>query len=161
MLYVSFLQYVRRRTEIVQDSVSLIVANLAVVVTHIRRFLSNGGDIDHSRYDETTPSTGLAALSGIARHTGLGPKIGCAHFPLTSPQLCSGQGTNSSGNTEINKFAPSNINARACSPDLSDYQLAEEKTAWREQDVEATVPRSPTRVIITRDTIAFEAEIAH
>ncbi|KAF7966913.1 hypothetical protein HWV62_18766 [Athelia sp. TMB] len=41
----------------VEASVSLIVANLAVIVTHVYRLLRNGEDIDHSPYDVTTNGT--------------------------------------------------------------------------------------------------------
>lgn len=77
------------------------------------------------------------------------PKIGSTHFPL-SPQSLSGQGTSSSADKSI----PSNIDALAFSPDLSDDQLQEaEKASWEVQDEEANIPRSPARVIITRETV--------
>lgn len=48
---------------------SLIVANLAVIVTHVYRLIRNGEDIDHSSYDVSTgePRRIKAPLKGFLK----------------------------------------------------------------------------------------------
>ncbi|KZP25344.1 hypothetical protein FIBSPDRAFT_783324 [Athelia psychrophila] len=74
----------------VEASVSLIVANLAVIVTHVYRLLRNGEDIDHSAYDVTT--------NGTRRING--PLKGFVKAAASSMHFASGIGGNTTRGTE-------------------------------------------------------------
>jgi len=49
----------------IQCAVSLIVANLAVVVTHIYRLIRNGEDVDHASYDVSAINTTRLGIGGL------------------------------------------------------------------------------------------------
>jgi len=137
--------------------VSLIIANLAVVVTYIHRLFSKGEDIDHSLYSGSGAQIRSGALKGIVKHASMKPNVSPMHFPL-SPQSRSDQRKNSTL-TDVEKSVPSEpFDPLSFSADLRDDEDPDKKTfgsvvTWRGQEEETGVPLSPTRVIVTRETI--------
>jgi len=150
----------------VECAVSLIVANLAVVVTHIYRLIRNGEDIDHASYDTSginTTRLGLGGLRRLANRAGFKPHVSSMHFTKSlNPQTRPDQeiGFSAETTTDTETPAPSKTyHPLTLATDMSDDRDRDEKTVgsvitWSRNDEEADTPHSLIRApeVVTQET---------
>jgi hypothetical protein len=143
----------------------LIVANLAVVVTHVYRLVRNGEDVDNASYETSavnTPRFGLSGLKRLTRHAGVKTHVSSMRFakslnPQTHPdhEIQSGAETTTVTDTP----APSKTyHPLTFATDMSDDRDRDEKivgsmVTWSRNDEEMGKPPT-TDVVVTQGTAA-------
>jgi hypothetical protein len=88
---------------------SLIVANLAVVVTHVYRLIRNGEDIDHASYDNSAMLTARLSLGGLrklANRAGFKPHASSLHFTKSLDPQTNGDQESRGGETTMGNDTP-------------------------------------------------------
>lgn len=137
----------------VECAVSLIVANLAVVVTHLYRLIRNGEDIDQASYDTSGMATtrlGFGGLRRLANRARFGTRVSSMRFTKpANTQADPEQDTRSGGETtmDTDTQALSKIyHPLTLATDVSDDRDQDEKVVgtWSRNKEEAGLPHSPT-----------------
>jgi hypothetical protein len=140
---------------VIQCTVSLIVANLAVVVTHVYRLIRNGEDIDHASYDTSginTTRLGFGGLKRLANRASFKTHASSIRFTKSlDPQTRLDQDTRSGGETTTDTDTPApskTYHPLTLSTDMSDDPDRDEKTVgtWSKNDEEARISHSPAQV---------------
>jgi len=99
----------------VECAVSLVVANLAVVVTHVYRLVRNGEDIDHDSYETSAINTtiqhptrfGIGGLKWLANRAGVKTHISSLRFAKSlNPQTHPNQEMRSGAETTTDSDTP-------------------------------------------------------
>jgi len=140
----------------VECAVSLIVANLAVVVTHIYRLIRNGEDIDHASYDNSAINAGRMGIGGLRRflgRAGFKTQVSSMRFATVIPQTHRNPDTKSGGETTTGtetQQASKTYHPLSFVTDMSDERDRDEKrgdnmVAWSRNNMETSILRSNTQ----------------
>ena len=136
---------------------SLIVANLAVVVTHVYRLVRNGEDIDHASYETSAVNTtrfGIGSLKRLANRAGLKSRVSSMRFAKSlNPQSHADQEIRSGAETtaDTDTQPPSKAyHPLTFATDMSDDRDRDEKTVgsivtWSRNDAETGHSPTPPR----------------
>jgi hypothetical protein len=146
----------------IQCAVSLIVANLAVVVTHIYRLLRNGEDVDHASYDASAINTTRLGIGGLknlfsAKRARYKSHASSMHFSRgPNPQTrVDPQTTDTTMDTETQPTSKT-YHPLTFTSDMSDDrgldQDEKQVGTWSRNDQEAGNPSNDTGILVTQTT---------
>jgi hypothetical protein len=148
----------------IQCAISLIVANLAVVVTHIYRLLRNGEDIDRESYDNSAINATRVGLGGIKKlfnRAVFKPQVSSMHFASIHPQTRHDQHTQNGGETTMDteaSHASKPYHSLTFGTDMSDDRDRDEKPVrtWNNHEETGIFPNDNQAAAMPQGTIVAE-----